>query len=378
MAISPFATTAAAAYKAAWHVKNPAVETEASIQRMLARGNYTLAEAKEVIAANPLNIEAQNTYNIWISETPCYLAKDVHAKLLVVTPFAQWRYQNGVPLQLAAWQAAFLLKTLRPRYTPLAVHKDLDSLFGEPPAISPHAPDAPDDANPHVRIAKHPKGFTVTDGSPERQRTKVGRVYGGWRVVEPLSEGENTAHNTKVMYRCACTSCGDVRDISYHSIGNTVCRTCKSKRFRATKLSTPVILYINASGQLYKPATFNDIPEDAVGFVKITENATWTDLTPAVGKVLKADMLLRPLESAEIPIAERLHEEEAPTPVVETPHDPHDIPLPSVDDFVELDELPEMVWEKETPEELAARKEQERKDYAELVKELGIHRRKGT
>lgn len=343
MKFDALSTPAAVAYRAAWHVKNPVHETEASIQRMLSRGNYTPAEAKEAILNNPDNIKAQHTYELWANDVPCYLAKDVHAKLLVVTPFAQWRYQNGVPIQLAAWQAAYLLKALRPRYTPLNRAKQLDALFGEPEETYN---DDGEVVTPEVvmRVARHPQGFTVTDGSPERAKTKVGRVYGSWRVVEPLSSTENTAGNNRVMYRCACTTCGDLRDLSYHSIANTVCKTCKTKQWRATKMAEPIILYINAKGQLYKPHGQNDIPQDAVGFCKISEFAQWTELVPVSGKILKSDLLLVPLQDYEGPVQAKLKEAEPeePTPVQEKPHDPHDIPLPTADDLVGLDELPDM------------------------------------
>lgn len=326
---NPLSTAKFRAFQASnWLVNNPAHTKEAAIHLLVSRGNYTRAEAEIQVSSNPAVANDEKAYAVWSSNTPAYLTRDIHKALGVLTPYTKWRWRYQLPVAVSACEAAFLIREMQPSYLTPTEKGHLNALFDEPP----------EGVKDHARQPRHPKGFTVVMSGEGRLKSKVGRTYGSWKLESCLSTTENTASGAKVIYRCRCTQCGTQRDIAYHSLRAVVCKSCGMRK-TAGRSMDPIVLYISADGRVMRPYSVDNVPAEAVALVRLSEYDSFTELVPMTQKAIKANLLLQPVQDHEGEVKAVLKPEEA-EPV--KPHDPHDIPLPTADDLVGLDELPDM------------------------------------
>jgi hypothetical protein len=203
--VAPFDSKLWQDWQAAWTLPlSPRAVREQEKQNYLALGG----SARHFALYSPLTdafYASEATYESWVNLEKQYSPRHLFKALNYSSTYTRWQTSNKIPDPLDIREATFLMQWFD-RLSKRQVFGKLD-----------------------LETYRHP----VPPGEWVKFKSKVGNVYGTWRVKACLSESEATRDNPR--YEVECMACGhEAKDFSYRRLSHP-CPACE-KAGRSAKI----------------------------------------------------------------------------------------------------------------------------------------------
>lgn len=215
---------------------------------------------EEILAAMPVGgtpeqRKAQAVWESWSADELLYSPYHIYKLLHTTLGYTKWKANHNLPNLLTYRQTAWLLKTA-------CASEHFKFRTGK----LAHAQNLCSDKYTNHLFELGEKGAGV--------KTKVGNIYGTWRLLELLSEDEVTTGNANVYYKAKCEICNtEFPKFNYRHMSKACPECAKKTRIsvsvnKVIRLRNPITIYLMPSGQVRLSASK---PEDAAAWMTFTE-----------------------------------------------------------------------------------------------------------
>jgi hypothetical protein len=215
---------------------------------------------EEVLAAMPAGgtpeqRQAQAVWQMWQDDHLLYSPYNIYKLLKTTLGYAKWKANHNLPDLMTYRQTVWLLKTA-------CASEHFKFKLG----MRAHAKTLCSEKYTGHLFEVGEKGAGV--------KTKVGKVYGTWRLLSLLSEDEVTSNNANVYYKAKCEVCNtEFPKFNYRHMSKPCPECAKASRIsvstkKVVRLRNPISIYLMPSGQILLSGKR---PEDATAMMTFTE-----------------------------------------------------------------------------------------------------------
>lgn len=203
--------------------------------RQVALGNVHISR-EDVFATFPKDgteetKKEQAVWEQWRDGVRLYSPYQIYKLLDTTLGYSQWLKNHNLPELMDYVETLFLLRTLQAsKY--YRVKKTQEEHLA------------------HLVEPTRAKHFFEVGPQRRAPKTKVGRIYGTWKLLECLSESELTSNNRTLFYKAECMVCGTVVDKFNYRYVARPCTNCANLTKVNRKLKNPITIYLNEDGTL--------------------------------------------------------------------------------------------------------------------------------